>query len=51
MKQLGPKQFSFIKDYAEQLKKSSEVDKNKPIEEAPELVAGDLDFEAVAAQN
>ena len=46
MKQLGPKQFSFIKDYAEQLKKSSEKPTDK-IDEAPELVEN---FEDVSNQ-
>lgn len=40
LKQLGPKQLSFMKEYAEQLK-----DQNKKEEEAPELVE---DFEAVS---
>ena len=43
MKQLGPKQFGFIKDYAEQLKKTNPGDKK--IDEAPELVE---DFEEVS---
>ena len=46
MKQLGPKQFSFIKDYAEQLKKSSEGDKK--VDEAPELVEN---FEEISKQD
>jgi len=43
MKQLGPKQFNFIKEYAEQLKNVS--NKGEKIEEAPELVE---DFEEVS---
>jgi len=46
MKQLGPKQFSFIKDYAEQLKKG--VDGDKKVDEAPELVEN---FEDVSKQD
>ena len=46
MKQLGPKQFSFIKDYAEQLKNSDKTDKK--IDEAPELVEN---FEDVSKQD
>jgi hypothetical protein len=45
IKQLGPKQFSFMREYAEQLKgKDKKTDK---IEEAPELVE---DFEEVSKQ-
>ncbi len=43
LKQLGPKQFGFIKDYAETMKNNE-----KPKEEAPELVE---DFEEVSKQN
>jgi nascent polypeptide-associated complex subunit beta len=42
IKQLGPKQFSFMKDFAETLKSSDK--KNNASEEAPELV----DFEEVS---
>ena len=42
IKQLGPKQFGFIKDYAETLKAKDKKQSEK-IEEAPELVE---DFEA-----
>ena len=42
IKQLGPKQFGFIKDYAETLKAKDKKQPDK-IEEAPELVE---DFEA-----
>ena len=45
MKQLGPKQFSFIKDYAEQLKKNTTDTK---VDEAPELVEN---FEDVSNQD
>lgn len=46
IKQLGPKQFNFMREYAEQLKgKDKMTDK---IEEAPELVE---DFEEVAKQD
>jgi nascent polypeptide-associated complex subunit beta len=41
IKQLGPKQFSVMKDYAEELKKTDD----KKIDEAPELVE---DFEEVS---
>lgn len=44
LKQLGPKQFGFIKEYAESLK-STETKKE---EAAPELVE---DFEEVSKQN
>lgn len=44
LKQLGPKQLGFIKDYAESLKNVTE----KPKEEAPELVE---DFEEVSKKN
>ena len=44
MKQLGPKQFNFIKEYAEQLKKTSTDTK---VDEAPELVEN---FEDVSNQ-
>ena len=44
MKQLGPKQFSFIKEYAELLKNTS---KEPKIDEAPELVEN---FEDVSNQ-
>jgi len=44
LKQLGPKQLGFIKDYANTLKNTTE----KPKEEAPELVE---DFEEVSKQN
>ena len=43
IKQLGPKQFEFMKEYAETLK--SKDNKNEKIDEAPELVE---DFESVA---
>lgn len=46
MKQLGPKQFSFIKDYADQLKKTSKTTDTK-VDEAPELVEN---FEDVSNQ-
>lgn len=46
IKQLGPKQFSFMKDYAEQLKKSEPEEKKE--EAAPELVE---DFEEVSKQD
>jgi hypothetical protein len=45
IKQLGPKQFGFIKDYAETLKQK---DKKKDESEAPELVE---DFESVSKEN
>jgi nascent polypeptide-associated complex subunit beta len=45
IKQLGPKQFSFMKEYAEQLKGKDK--KGEKIEEAPELVE---DFEEVSKQ-
>ena len=44
MKQLGPKQFSFIKEYAEHLKNNT---KETKIDEAPELVEN---FEDVSNQ-
>jgi len=44
LKQLGPKQFNFIKDYVETLKGPAETKK----EEAPELVE---DFEEVSKKN
>ena len=44
LKQLGPKQYSFMKDYVEQLKSKDPKDDGK-IEEAPELVE---DFEEVS---
>jgi hypothetical protein len=47
LKQLGPKQFSFMKDYAESLKKTTETKENK-IDEAPELVE---DFEEVSKKD
>ncbi len=43
LKQLGPKQYSFMKDYVDQLK--SKDTKGDKIEEAPELVE---DFEEVS---
>lgn len=43
LKHLGPKQFGFIKDYAETIK--SDV---KPKDEVPDLVE---DFEEVSKQN
>lgn len=45
IKQLGPKQFEFMKEYAETLKKKDK--KNDKIEEAPELVE---DFEEVSKE-
>jgi nascent polypeptide-associated complex subunit beta len=45
LKQLGPKQFSFMKDFADSLKKGEK--KEDKIEEAPELVE---DFEEVSKQ-
>ena len=45
MKQLGPKQFNFIKEYAEQLKKTTPTDTK--VDEAPELVEN---FEDVSNQ-
>ena len=45
IKQLGPKQFDFMKEYAETLKKKDK--KNDKIEEAPELVE---DFEEVSKE-
>lgn len=45
LKQLGPKQFNFIKDYVETLKGPAETKKE---EAAPELVE---DFEEVSKQN
>ena len=46
LKQLGPKQFSFMKDYAETLKNQEK--KDEKIEEAPELVE---DFEEVSKKD
>jgi hypothetical protein len=46
LKQLGPKQFAFMKDYAESLKKGDK--KQDKIEEAPELVE---DFEEVSKKD
>ncbi len=43
LKQLGPKQFSFMKDFAETLK--SQEKKDDKIDEAPELIE---DFEEVS---
>ncbi len=43
LKQLGPKQYSFMKDYVDQLK--SKDQKAEKIDEAPELVE---DFEEVS---
>ena len=48
LKQLGPKQFNFIKDYVESLKGSSSATEAKKEEAAPELVE---DFEEVSKQN
>jgi len=45
IKQLGPKQFSFMKDFAETLKKADK--KEQKSEEAPELV----DFEEVSKKD
>jgi nascent polypeptide-associated complex subunit beta len=45
LKQLGPKQFGFMKDYADQLKSHKKDDK---IDEAPELVE---DFEEVSKKD
>lgn len=45
LKQIGPKQFSFMKDYAETLKNTEKIEE-KP-EEAPELV----DFEEVSKKD
>ena len=45
IKQLGPKQFSFMKEFAETLKAK---DKKKEEKEAPELVE---DFESVSKEN
>merc|ERR1712084_192042 len=45
IKQLGPKQFSFMKDFAETLKNTDKVEEKA--EEAPELV----DFEEVSNKN
>ncbi len=47
MRQLGPKQITFIKDYAEQLKKDTDKTTEK-VDEAPELVE---DFEEIAKQD
>ena len=46
IKQLGPKQFEFMREYAEQLKHKDK--KDDKIEEAPELVE---DFEEVSKQS
>jgi hypothetical protein len=46
LKQLGPKQFSFMKDYAESLKRNEK--KEDKIEEAPELVE---DFEEISKKD
>jgi hypothetical protein len=46
IKQLGPKQFEFMKEYAETLKKK-DIKKSDKTEEAPELVE---DFEEVSKQ-
>ena len=43
LKQLGPKQYSFMKDYVDQMK--SKDLKNEKVDEAPELVE---DFEEVS---
>jgi hypothetical protein len=45
IKQLGPKQFSFMKEYAETLKGTDK--KEQKVEEAPELV----DFEEVSKKD
>ena len=45
LKQLGPKQFSFVKDYAEKLKDEKKEDKK---DDAPDLVE---DFEEVSKQD
>merc|ERR1712151_1015838 len=45
IKQLGPKQFSFMKEFAETLKQTEQ--KDEKAEEAPELV----DFEEVSNKN
>ncbi len=47
MRQLGPKQISFIKEYAEQLKKTPT--ENKETDDAPDLVPDS--FEDVANQD
>jgi nascent polypeptide-associated complex subunit beta len=46
LKQLGPKQFAFMKDFAEGLKKNDK--QSEKIEEAPELVE---DFEEVSKKD
>ena len=46
IKQLGPKQFEFMKEYAETLK--TKDNKNEKIDEAPELVE---DFESVSKKD
>ena len=46
LKQLGPKQFGFMKDYAETLKKQEK--KEDKIDEAPELIE---DFEEVSKKD
>jgi len=47
IKQLGPKQFSFMKDFAETLKNSHKNENDGKAEEAPELV----DFEEVSKKD
>jgi hypothetical protein len=47
LKQLGPKQFAFMQDYANTLKGAAAGKKEDKIEEAPELVE---DFEEVSKQ-
>lgn len=44
LKQLGPKQYSFMKDYVDQLKAKDQKTEGK-VDEAPELVE---DFEEVS---
>jgi nascent polypeptide-associated complex subunit beta len=46
LKQLGPKQFSFMKDFADSLKKADK--KEDKIDEAPELVE---DFEEISKKD
>ena len=48
MKQLGAKQFSFIKEYADQLKKHNDIKGDKKTEEVPDLVEN---FEDVSKQD
>lgn len=48
MKQLGAKQFSFIKEYADQLKRNNDIKGDKKVDEAPELVEN---FEDVSKQD